>query len=266
MKNTKDTLRARGANWTESEKSILVEEVLKREHIIFGKFAGCGSSGGVTVRDKEESWTSVLQAVNSSAITKKSVEQCRKQFHNIKQRVKERHDDARYPKTGGGPPMTSPSPSQKLLWEGMGNRAGARGITLPIDSEDIEDLVDNQYQQDLLSRSPLLAEAAGLSVVPVVAACTVSGPCGATSHKDMENPPPVKRAKRRTNSCQNIEVEVELLLLEKERAEAEKQKLDLECNLLKIQMKNEKEKHEKEMACLKFEMLENYSLLTDVLN
>ncbi|XP_069129133.1 uncharacterized protein [Argopecten irradians] len=214
-------LRVRGANWTEVEKSVLVEEVLKRESLLFGKFSG----SGITSKDKEAGWAQVMQTVNSTSATKKTVDQCKKQFHNIKHRVKERHDDARNPKTGGGPRMFSPPPSKKLLWEGIGNRPGVKGISQPIDTE----------------------------------ACT---PADAAAVPDLDNDVSPRRKRRKTASSS---VETDLIITERQRVEAETTKLHMETDLIMMRNTNERERHELEVQCLrmKLEILKKKSCFID---
>jgi hypothetical protein len=55
----------RSENWNEKEKILLVEKVLEREKVLFGKLKGCGGMGGVTHSDKERAWIEVAEAVNA---------------------------------------------------------------------------------------------------------------------------------------------------------------------------------------------------------
>ena len=59
----------RGANWDVGEELLLVEEVLLREGVLFGKFSGGGGSitgsGKVTVMEKEKAWEEIVSKLNA---------------------------------------------------------------------------------------------------------------------------------------------------------------------------------------------------------
>ncbi|XP_069133841.1 myb-related transcription factor, partner of profilin-like [Argopecten irradians] len=119
----------RGTNWTEREKVVLVEEVVKREAVLFGKFHGTS----VTSETKQTAWEAVAAGVNAIAQVPKTVDQVKKQYSNIKQRAKETVDSLR--KTGGGPRQEA-TQSQALLLENIGSRPEVIGLPVNLDTED----------------------------------------------------------------------------------------------------------------------------------
>ncbi|XP_055957010.1 nuclear apoptosis-inducing factor 1-like [Patella vulgata] len=95
--------RKRAANWSNAEEMVLIEECTKREETLFGKIKGCGALGKIS-KLKENGWQEVVDALNSQFITKKrEIVEVKKKYHNIKQRSKEKLDQMKRPKTGGGP-------------------------------------------------------------------------------------------------------------------------------------------------------------------
>ena len=57
----------RSSNWTETEKLVLTQAVVEREHILFGKFRGPAdpAGSGVTGPEKDAAWLEVHAKVNA---------------------------------------------------------------------------------------------------------------------------------------------------------------------------------------------------------
>lgn len=53
--------KRKSVNWSEKEKIVLVEGVVKREDVLFGKFKGMV----VTAKTKDDAWKDVLKCVNA---------------------------------------------------------------------------------------------------------------------------------------------------------------------------------------------------------
>ncbi|KAL3881753.1 hypothetical protein ACJMK2_028148 [Sinanodonta woodiana] len=146
----------RSGNWNEKEKIILVQKVLEKENIIFGKLKGCGGVGGVTHSDKERAWVEVTEAVNAISSEPRTVHQCRKQYDNIKQRAKEKLHEIKMPQTGGGPKPSDPPLSQQILLE-LGERPQMCGLYACLDTEveNLEEEVEKITYSGNLGYEPL---------------------------------------------------------------------------------------------------------------
>ncbi|XP_069109853.1 myb/SANT-like DNA-binding domain-containing protein 4 [Argopecten irradians] len=203
----------RGSNWTEREKVVLVEEVVKREAVLFGKFHGTS----VTSETKQTAWEAVAAGVNAIAQVPKTVDQVKKQYSNIKQRAKETVDSLR--KTGGGPRQEA-TQSQALLLENIGSRPEVIGLPVNLDTE------DTNYSEETCVLKPACPE----SPVPGSSKSMVS-----QNDKD-------KRLKRKRQSCSNMKelestnIELENMKIKEEtkKIKLEQEKLQLEIDVLKL--------------------------------
>ncbi|XP_033743680.1 nuclear apoptosis-inducing factor 1-like [Pecten maximus] len=204
----------RAMNWTEKEKVVLVEEVVRREDILFGKFRG----SVVTHETKQAAWDAVTFSVNAIAQIQKSTDQVRKQYSNIKQRAKETVDHMR--KTGGGP-KTEATASQSLLLENIGSRPEVVGLPVNFDTEDS----NYNFQLSEMDQDP--EETCVLSVV----SDDTSGP--STFSSKMNNQHGIKRK----NLAQDFrDVETENIKLENVRVKEETKKILLEQEKLKLEI------------------------------
>ncbi|XP_045602787.2 nuclear apoptosis-inducing factor 1-like [Procambarus clarkii] len=95
----------RKANFSEEELTVLVDEVKKRERIIFGKL-----SRQVTTQDKHCAWSQVAVAVSGVGLCSRQQADVRKKFQDLKSSVKKKlAENAReMRKTGGGECDTQP--------------------------------------------------------------------------------------------------------------------------------------------------------------
>ncbi|XP_046561610.1 myb/SANT-like DNA-binding domain-containing protein 4 [Haliotis rubra] len=124
----------RRPNWSEEEKTSLVEEVSKRLDRLSSKFKGCGSIKGTKM--KEQAWMEIAETLNmKSNFVKRTVEEVKKQYANIKQRAKDKADAIRRPKTGGGPKPPSPSLPEAMVLEDLADRPNLQGLVDGFDSE-----------------------------------------------------------------------------------------------------------------------------------
>ncbi|XP_050419538.2 myb/SANT-like DNA-binding domain-containing protein 4 [Patella vulgata] len=129
--------RKRAANWSNAEEMVLIEECTKREETLFGKIKGCGALGKIS-KLKENGWQEVVDALNSQFITKKrEIVEVKKKYHNIKQRSKEKLDQMKRPKTGGGP-NPSYTDAEDLLLNTMEGRPQIEGLSFGIDTDDLQ--------------------------------------------------------------------------------------------------------------------------------
>ncbi|KAL3863790.1 hypothetical protein ACJMK2_005525 [Sinanodonta woodiana] len=135
----------------------LVQKVLEKENIIFGKLKGCGGVGGVTHSDKERAWVEVTEAVNAISSEPRTVHQCRKQYDNIKQRAKEKLHEIKMPQTGGGPKPSDPPLSQQILLGQLGGRPQMCGLYACLDTEveNLEEEVEKITYSGMLGYEPL---------------------------------------------------------------------------------------------------------------
>nr|XP_045588537.1 myb/SANT-like DNA-binding domain-containing protein 4 [Procambarus clarkii] len=75
----------RKANFSEEELTVLVDEVKKRESIIFGKL-----SRQVTTHDKHCAWSQVAVAVSGVGLCSRQQADVRKKFQDLKSSVKKK--------------------------------------------------------------------------------------------------------------------------------------------------------------------------------
>ncbi|XP_055996907.1 uncharacterized protein LOC125666318 isoform X2 [Ostrea edulis] len=98
------TEKKRGQNWGVDEEVALIEEVKLRANTLFGSFKGSGAVKGKLIKEKE--WQTIADKLSSRFDTKKRTwEEAKKKYYNVKSRSKEKLDSIKRPKTGGGPPL-----------------------------------------------------------------------------------------------------------------------------------------------------------------
>ncbi|XP_062596619.1 uncharacterized protein LOC134258074 [Saccostrea cucullata] len=127
--------RKRGANWTSEEEITLIEEVLKFEQQLFGKMKGAGVKGKHG-KVKEETWKSITDTLNLQFKNDRTSDSIYKKYDNIKQRAKEKTDDIRRPKTGGGPPSAPLTQAEEALYQAMDTRPNIVGLVGSIDTDE----------------------------------------------------------------------------------------------------------------------------------
>ncbi|XP_062607151.1 uncharacterized protein LOC134268932 [Saccostrea cucullata] len=119
--------RARKSNWAPRDEVVLVEEVQKREQLLFGKLGGPGR----TVVDKTKAWQEVTDLVNAGnpSSSRRNIMEIKKKYQNIKQKAKEKRSAAIRPKTGGGKRPPSPSASEQLVLDTFEGRPSMCGLS-----------------------------------------------------------------------------------------------------------------------------------------
>ncbi|XP_056006932.1 nuclear apoptosis-inducing factor 1-like [Ostrea edulis] len=122
--------RQRKSNWSSREEIILVEEVQKRESLLFGKLSGPGR----TALDKAKAWQDIVSHLNAGKSAQRSVLEIKKKYQNIKQKAKEKRSDIMRPKTGGEKKPSSPSASEQLVLDNFEGRPSMCGLTSGIDT------------------------------------------------------------------------------------------------------------------------------------
>lgn len=125
--------RKKNPNWEISEEIVLVEEIGKREKLLFGSLSG----GCVTTQTKRKEWETVTAIVNSqSKSVIRNVDEIKKKYQNIKSKARNFRTDTMRPKTGGGPRVKSPSVPEKIVLNHISDRPSIRGIIGGIDTEE----------------------------------------------------------------------------------------------------------------------------------
>ncbi|KAJ3621955.1 hypothetical protein MTP99_002497 [Tenebrio molitor] len=84
----------RAKNFTPSEIDVLVTEVDKRRHVLFGPLRG----PSLTHFHRARAWEQVLSCVNAVAPAIRTVGELKKKFKDMKNRVKTTADDGRLEK------------------------------------------------------------------------------------------------------------------------------------------------------------------------
>ncbi|XP_056023136.1 uncharacterized protein LOC125650026 [Ostrea edulis] len=75
--------RQRKSNWSSRDEIILVEEVQKRESLLFGKLSGPGR----TASDKAKAWQDIVNHLNAgNTFAQRSVFEIKNKYQNIKQK------------------------------------------------------------------------------------------------------------------------------------------------------------------------------------
>ncbi|XP_062602284.1 myb/SANT-like DNA-binding domain-containing protein 4 [Saccostrea cucullata] len=136
--------RSRKSNWDPRDEITLIEEVQKREKILFGKLDGPGR----TTVDKSKAWKEVTDLVNAgSTIICRDVNEIKKKYQNIKQKAKEKRSAILNPKTGGGKKPASPNASEQLLLDNLEGRPSLCGLASGIDTaaESVVDFLDDNH-------------------------------------------------------------------------------------------------------------------------
>ncbi|XP_060564580.1 uncharacterized protein LOC132723812 [Ruditapes philippinarum] len=86
--------KADKSRWTVAEESTLIDLVLGNENLLFGALAGPNKES--IRRSRQKCWDDICQQLNSQFInSKKDVAGIKKKFSNIKQRTKEKIDNAK---------------------------------------------------------------------------------------------------------------------------------------------------------------------------
>ncbi|XP_071087476.1 myb/SANT-like DNA-binding domain-containing protein 4 [Haliotis cracherodii] len=124
--------KKRKVNWSREEEVLLVEEVSKREGILFGKLDGCQRTG----QRKTRLWEEISRILNSRGTSgNRSIGEVKKKYQNIKQKAKAKRSAAVRPQTGGGPCPASPTLPEQLVLDNMEGRPSLCGIEGGIDTE-----------------------------------------------------------------------------------------------------------------------------------
>ncbi|XP_061171644.1 uncharacterized protein LOC133181115 [Saccostrea echinata] len=137
--------RIRKSNWDPRDEITLVEEVQKREKVLFGKLDGSGR----TSVDKTKAWKEVTDLVNAGSTFSscRDVNEIKKKYQNIKQKAKEKRSAILNPKTGGGKKPSSPNVSEQLLLDNLEGRPSLCGLPSGIDTaaESVVDFSDDNH-------------------------------------------------------------------------------------------------------------------------
>ncbi|XP_067669901.1 myb/SANT-like DNA-binding domain-containing protein 4, partial [Haliotis asinina] len=236
----------RRPNWSEEEKTYLVEEVNKRLDRLSSKFKGCGSVKGTKI--KEQAWMEIAEALNmKSNLVKRTVEEVKKQYANIKQRAKDKADAIRRPKTGGGPKPSSPSRPEAMVLEELSDRPTLQGLVDGFDSEDFSSVISSMAVEGCLPNGEAhlpINEECGLTStsipncdLPVNVIIDNQGILHVPSTSTTKESKPSKRKLQ--------DEEVSVLRAERDKYIAECEKLKQEANYFKIKAEVEELKKQR---------------------
>jgi hypothetical protein len=119
-----ESKRDRKPNFNDSEVRCLLETVLNEKEVILSKF-----NNSLTTRSKKEAWGRVMLAVNSCGNVRRSEEDVKKKWMDLKSAALREEGDQK--KTGGGGPMKD-TPYKELIFTIIGDRSdsvsGIEGI------------------------------------------------------------------------------------------------------------------------------------------
>ncbi|XP_061170717.1 myb/SANT-like DNA-binding domain-containing protein 4 [Saccostrea echinata] len=150
MKESQRSQKKRSQNWGDDEEVTLIEEVKLRSDALFGLMRGSGAKGKLKeIREKE--WQMIADKLNSQFDSKRrSWEEVKKKYYNLKSRSKEKLDGLKHPKTGGGPPLPPLTQGEETflrLADGEPNLCGVPGgidTDAPHTSELLADMADTE--------------------------------------------------------------------------------------------------------------------------
>lgn len=141
--------RSRGVNYSNEEKSLLLNLVCDVKHIIENKKTDC-----VTNKQKEQTWELISNQFNARAPNGvvRNIESLKKFYDNIKKKT--RYDVATHKmaaiKTGGGQGTEIKDPTHELAMSIM-NEKTVFGLENIFDSDVVENNLGNSENEDLLS-------------------------------------------------------------------------------------------------------------------
>ncbi|XP_078310257.1 uncharacterized protein LOC144618324 [Crassostrea virginica] len=117
-------INPRKRKWSEVEETTLIECVVERDGDLFGDTKGIGIKKKSAVRRQFSN-------------IKRDVEEIKKKYFNLKQRVKEKIDGIKrsVKKTGGGPAPPSITPAEEAMARTLEGRPVSCGIVGGIDTD-----------------------------------------------------------------------------------------------------------------------------------
>ncbi|CAH1117627.1 unnamed protein product [Phaedon cochleariae] len=129
----KKVKRARSSNYTQQEKNLLLNIILRFKHVVESK-----KTDAVTWRDKNSTWTKIATLFNSQSPTGtyRDVTSLRKVYENVKKTVRKTVSDEKvsFKKTGGGEASFNDDPTIDLALEVI-NTKTVYGLSNPFDSD-----------------------------------------------------------------------------------------------------------------------------------
>ncbi|VEN42525.1 unnamed protein product [Callosobruchus maculatus] len=140
--------RIRGRNFTDEEELLLIRMVSQ-----FKKIVECKMNDKVNNQDKNEAWRKITQYFNANNSCKRTTEQLRMKYENLKKKAKRMVADSRksITDTEGGPGQVAIlDPVMEAFLE-MTNKESVVGLYSPWDS-------DTQIKQDLIGHERVEVE------------------------------------------------------------------------------------------------------------
>ncbi|XP_071165848.1 myb-related transcription factor, partner of profilin-like [Mytilus edulis] len=140
-------LNKQRTQWGTDEQALLISLVLEDEKTLFGAAKGDGGDGNINAI-KRRAWQAIADQLNAQFITKKrSWQECKKKWNNSKQRAKQKIDNLRHPRTGGGPAQPQITPTEELILQGIGGRPSMTGVGSFLDTDAATPEIS--FEQDL---------------------------------------------------------------------------------------------------------------------
>lgn len=174
-----------------------MEEVSRREQLLFGKLDGPGR----TTADKANAWKEVVDLLNAGNVnSQRTVQDFSKQlfingYQNIKQKAKEKRSAILHPRTGGGKKPSSPNLSEQLLLDNLEGRPSLCGLPCGIDTA--------SEPASLLSLTPQLAPSIECPIQHQISTSSVNLQLGPSSESTLSTLPT-----RQTTSSQKVTTEM----------------------------------------------------------
>ena len=95
--------KSRKSNFSETQLRTLVSMYAENKQLLLSK-----QSSTVTNDKKAAVWQKIADAVNATSNVRRTVENCRKKWFDVKAKAIKFANDRKRPKTGGGPPPEEP--------------------------------------------------------------------------------------------------------------------------------------------------------------
>uniref|UniRef100_A0A8W8MLB5 Myb-like domain-containing protein n=1 Tax=Magallana gigas TaxID=29159 RepID=A0A8W8MLB5_MAGGI len=225
------TGKRRSQNWQDDEEVMLIEEVKTRSGALFGLMKGSGAKGKLKVT-REREWQLIADKLNSLYDTKRRTwEEVKKKYYNVKSRSKEKLDGVKRPKTGGGPPLPPLTQGEETflrLADGEPHLSGLQGTVDPAG-----DHLEQGSEEQSLTDTPTISTVTSVEKVPTVQVNhgvkrkgkTDAGEGKRRRYEDLEEKNLLLDNKRLEEELHRVQEEREVLALKKEVLLLKRQKL-----------------------------------------
>lgn len=221
---------------------MLIEEVKLRSGALFGLMKGSGAKGKLK-ETREREWQMIADKLNSLYDTKRRTwEEVKKKYYNVKSRSKEKLDGVKRPKTGGGPPLPPLTQGEETflrLADGEPHLSGLQGgidtdaPSMSSVSQTVDpagDHLEQGSEEQSLTDTPTISTVTSVEKVQVNHGVKRKGKTNAGEGKrrrfeDLEEKNLLLDNKRLEEELHRVQEEREVLALKKEVLLLKKQKL-----------------------------------------